>query len=100
MDLLAKIHKSFDRKRVVVLCDKDLIGKRFEENGLQLDLASNFYRGEEMEESRILDLLRMPGSLNIVGKKAVDFCIRNGLVDQTHIKKIADVPFAFALLAE
>jgi hypothetical protein len=43
--MILKEHKSHDGKCVIALCDDDILGKKFEENGLQLDLTSSFYKG-------------------------------------------------------
>jgi len=55
--MIIKIHKSPDGKKVVALCDSNLLGKVFEQDKVQLDLRSDFYKGEEKQEKEILQLL-------------------------------------------
>ena len=43
--ILAKVHKANDRV-VLALCDSELFGKRYTEENKQLDLTSEFFKGE------------------------------------------------------
>ncbi len=40
--MIVNIHKTSDGRRIIAVCDSELIGKKFEEHNLQLDLTSNF----------------------------------------------------------
>ena len=43
---------------VVAICDKELIGKKFYEGKFQLDVKENFYKGEEMDEEKTIQILK------------------------------------------
>ena len=54
---------------LLVVTDKEIIGKQFTEEKLQLDLSKEFYQGEEMEKEKIskklkIDLNLRPQNLN------------------------------------
>ena len=95
--IVMAVHKSFG-KRVVALCDKDILGKKVEEGSLQLDLTGNFYKGIECGEEEILEELSRDCFLNAVGKKTTDFCVKNGIVMKENILKISGIPHAEAML--
>ena len=89
-------------RHVVAICDKDLIGKRFEQGKLQLDVKESFYKGEEKSLEQVKDIiLRMSNedaTFNIVGEKAIKISIEMGIINKKAIKTIQNIPFAMVLL--
>jgi hypothetical protein len=76
-------------KIVFAFCDKDLIGKKFEENGVILDLNRyrDFYKGSD------INLFQGPfQSINAVGKKSTDFLVNGGLAKREDVRFIQEVP--------
>ena len=51
--ILIKIHKSAG-KEILAVADKEIIGKKFEEGELCLDVSERFYKGEEKTEEEII----------------------------------------------
>lgn len=96
--MIVNIHKTSDGRRIIAVCDSELIGKKFEEHSLQLDLTSNFYKGEEKNEQEILELFKTASMINLVGKKSVELGIKTNIIDKKNIIKIKDVPHVQALL--
>lgn len=96
--MIVKVHKTLDGRRLVAICDSDLIGKRFEEGKLQLDLSSNFYKGEEKSKEELIELIKGSCIINIVGEKSIRFALKLGIVDRRNIIKIKSVPHAQAIL--
>ena len=97
--MLVKIHKSINGI-VVAICDKELIDKKFEQGKLQLDLTTDFYNGEEKSEEETKEILKKAYIVNLVGKKAVDFGLKNKIINKENIKKIAKIPFCQCLIAQ
>ncbi len=97
--MIAKPHKNQQNKIVVAVCDSELLGKKYEEGGKQLDLTSDFYKGDEMEDVAVGDLMRNADSVNLVGEKAVSLGIQEGIIDKEHVNKIAGIPYAQAVVA-
>ncbi|MBU2616636.1 MAG: DUF424 family protein [Nanoarchaeota archaeon] len=87
---------------VVAVCDKELIGKVFEEDRFQLDIKENFYKGEEMSEEKVIDLLKFlsteDATFNIVGKKSVNAALKAGVITEENVNEIQNIPFALILL--
>lgn len=98
--MIVKIHKGYDGKKVIAVCDSDLIGKKFEDGKLRLDLGCNFYKGEEKTEEDLEKELKMPCSVNIVGKKSMKFFVDRGLIDKKNAVRIKNVPHAQCVMVE
>ena len=96
--MIVKQHKTADGRVVLAVCDSELIGKKFVEGDLQLDLNSDFYKGEEMKEERILELFKVVSIINLVGEKSVKLGIKAGIVDKDRVIKIKAIPHAEAVI--
>ena len=95
--MIVKVHKTPESKKIIAVCDKELLGKRFEEGGLQLDLRSNFYHGEEKKESEIRNLIEDNSIVNLVGEKSIKWGIKIGIVDKKNVMRIKKIPHAQAV---
>ena len=95
--MLTKIHETEERK-IISLCDEDLIGKKFETKDLQLDVSEFFYKGENLDEKKVLEEIEGASSLNIVGKDSIRFALKHNLISKTHIIKIQNIPHALAVV--
>ncbi|MEM3422352.1 MAG: DUF424 family protein [Candidatus Bilamarchaeaceae archaeon] len=89
-----KIHE-VNNGRVVAACDKELIGKVFEKNGICIDLDTykNFYMGDVVSEDRLLKELSDFSSANLVGKKVVSVALKAGLVLEKEVRYINSIPY-------
>ena len=96
--MIVKIHKTQDGRKLAAICDNNLIGKKFEEKNLQLDLTSNFYKGEEKSEKEVINLLKGCHLVNIIGEKSINLAIKLGIADKNKIIKIKGIPHAQAIL--
>ncbi len=92
--MIVKKHINEKAQVLLAICDSDLIGKKFEDEKLHLDLTSNFYKGEEMSEEKILELIEETYIINAVGKKTIEFLKKNELVQEEHIILIDNIPHA------
>src|SRR3989344_5177806 len=88
-------------RSVVAVCDKELLGKKFEEGISQLDIKESFYKGEEKSQEEVVELMRFlaqeDSTFNIVGKKAVAAAIAAGIIDKESVGEISGIPFALVL---
>lgn len=91
--ILVKIHKTQFRD-VVAVCDSILIGKKFEENGLQLEITERFYKGEAMPEEKIITILENAENVNIVGEESINLGIKAGIIIKENILTIEGIPHA------
>jgi uncharacterized protein len=96
--MIVKIHKTPDKRKVVAICDNELIGQKFEEGKLQLDLSSDFYKGEDKSEEEVLELIKGSYIINVVGEKSIGFCLKLKILNETDIIKIKNIPHAQAVM--
>lgn len=97
MSLIAKIHTKNERT-IVAVCDKDLLGSFFEENGVQLDLRSDFYQGRELDAKEVGDLIRNADGINLVGEESVKLGLSEEVIEQTQVIRVEGVPHAQAVV--
>ncbi len=95
--MIVKIHKA-ERRNIISICDKNLIGKKFEDKDLQLDVSELFYKGQDFSEEKTLEVVKDADSLNIVGEESIRFALKNKLIDETSIIRIKKIPHAIAIL--
>lgn len=91
--ILVKIHKTKYRD-IVAVCDANLIGKKFEEGDLQLDITERFYKGTELSEDEIIFLLRTAENINVVGEESIAIAVKSGMISKSNIIKIKGIPHA------
>jgi len=98
--MLLKIHDSY--RIVVAICDKELLGKKFEEGDKTLEIKPHFYEGEEKTEEEVIKSIKMAAAedatFNIVGKKSIQAALKTGLINQEGVREIQGIPFALFLL--
>ena len=97
MSMLVKIHKK-ENRTIIAVCDSKLIGQILEENGKQLDLRGDFFKGEERDTAEIGDLIRNADSVNLVGEEAVALGLQEGVIEKEHVATIKGIPHAQAVL--
>lgn len=90
--IYVKIHKGSGE--VIAVCDEDLIGKKFSEGKLCLDVKEDFYKGELVDEDKCKEILKNAANLNIVGKNSIGIALKEKIIDESSIIKIKEVPHA------
>jgi hypothetical protein len=80
---------------VLAACDENLLGKRFEEGELVLDVKESFYKGELVEEEAFSGLLKAARNINLVGEHTIGVAKKMNLVDK--VGRIENVPYAIIL---
>ncbi len=88
--LILKLHETRG-KLIGAVCDSELLGKKFEDKGVCLDLSSDFYSGQEVTEDDFEDVIMMFNILNLVGSRAVGIAIKKGLVDKSRVLRVSGV---------
>ena len=100
MAVFLKIHQAY--REVIAVCDAELIGKKFEEGKVQLDVSEAFFGGDRMDgkyaERIIKDRLAEDACFNFVGKEAVQIGINAGAIDKDCVMKVQGVPYALLLV--
>jgi len=87
---------------IVAICDKELLGKIFENEKFQINVKENFYKGKEADEEEVVriirDMIREDATFNIVGKNSITLALKEGIISQEGVKEIQGVPVALVLL--
>ena len=92
--MIAKEHKHPNGRIVLAVCDKEILGKKIEEGQKQLDLTSDFYKGKELDDTLIRDMIRNADSINLVGQNSVKMGIEEGVIEENEILQINGIPYA------
>ncbi len=79
---------------LVAVCDKDLVGKSFEEGGLSLKITARFYKGEEATEGAVIASLQRATIANLVGKRTIKCALDNEFIEEASVIFIGGVPHA------
>ena len=91
-----KIHKAGPDREVVALCDKELIGKKLSEGNIELNVSEKFYKGEELPEDEMAEIMKNAKNVNILGKKSIAFAMKLGIITKENIIPIQGVPHAYS----
>ena len=79
---------------VIAICDADLLGKKFSENNLVLDINERFYKGELLSNEEIIEILSNARYINLVGKESINLALKSGIIEKENIIKIKNIPHA------
>jgi Uncharacterized conserved protein len=80
---------------VLVLCDKNLYGNRFEEGEFVLEL-NEFFKGEERErvDEKDFDDIYF---IYAVGEESLNILKEKKIIEEKDIKRIAGIPYTFII---
>ena len=79
---------------LIVVTDSNIIGKKFEEDRLQLDLTKKFYQGETKTKEEVKQIMMTARHLHLTGKATVALGVEMDLIDPKKIIFIDKVPHA------
>ncbi len=85
-----KKHKTDDGV-VVAACDRDILGKTFEENNLVLNIDEKFFGGEVCELEEIETELKTACTSHIAGNNIISRLIERKVLDKNSILEISGV---------
>lgn len=95
-----KIHEAY--RKVVAIADSELIGHTFEEGIKEIVVKPKFFDGEKVTHDNAVkilkDLDKEDATFNIVGNKSVKAAIEAGIIEESGIIKIDNIPIALGLL--
>jgi len=79
---------------LVAICDKELLGKTFENEKLRLEVKKEFYGGEIIDKKEASEFLTRATIANMVGEEIISLAIELGIIDKENIIKIENIPHA------
>jgi len=100
MAILIRLHESY--RKIIAACDSDLMGKKFVEGQLQLDIKDTFYGGKEYPEEKAVEIFRDgafdDATFNLVGKECIAAALKAGIIEKKGIIKIKGIPHALSFM--
>jgi len=91
--MMAKKHE-FEQKTILAVCDKEHLGKTFEEGEISFTASERFYKGEEITKKELEEMLSEADSANLFGDKCVGVAEEKGFVGEKSIIKIKGIKHA------
>ncbi|HIQ03644.1 MAG TPA: DUF424 family protein [Desulfurococcales archaeon] len=79
---------------LVAVCDENLLGKRFTEGKLVLDVKKEFYGGTLVTIDEAIRELKKATIANIVGENIVREALKEGLIHEEAILWVSNIPHA------
>jgi len=79
-----KIHKK-GKSNVAAICDKEIVGKKFEDEKACLDVSGGFYNGKVVSDKEAVELMKNADILNISGNDAVGLALKNMIIRKEDI---------------
>ena len=97
MKFVVKIHQG-PHGKILVVTDKEILGKQFSEGKLQLDLTKDFYQGVEMDTEKVKEASKSTYILHLTGENTIN--LFSNLIDTERILIVEKIPHAEIYLAE
>lgn len=95
-----KIHDAY--RKIVSLCDTDLIGKTFTEGIRQIEVRPGFFQGDEKTKEEVIEILedmkKEDATFNIVGEESVNTALEAKIISSEGIIIIDNIPVALGLM--
>jgi len=91
--MIAKKHE-IEYKTILAVCDKEHLGKTFEEEKICFTASTKFYSGEEVTENQLIQMFKEADSINLFGNKCVEIAIKEGLASEKGALKIKGIKHA------
>lgn len=88
--MLAKKHE-IDLTTILAVCDKEHLGKTFEEGNIVFTVSEKFFGGKEINEKELKELFKTANSINLFGNKCTSIAQKEGLITETSIIKIQGI---------
>jgi len=88
-----KIHKKRE-DAITAICDEEIIGKRFDEGDIQLEVSERFYNGRLIGDDAAADEMNNARILNITGKNIINLALKKGVIKKSNILQVQRIPHA------
>ena len=71
--------------RLVSVCDEDVLGETFDNDGIPFEVTEEFYGGESVDDERVVASLARARVANIVGSRSVTLAVEHGFVEEANV---------------
>ncbi len=79
---------------MVAACDRQLLGKKFEEGEFHIEVKREFYYESYVSDRTFLNSMKIATIANLVGEHVISLAIREGYIDEDAIIRIEGIPHA------
>ncbi len=79
---------------LLIVTDKEILGKQFQQGRIQLDLTTEFYKGTDVGEQDMKERLKKARYLHLTGQKIIALAVKLKMVDPKKILYVQYVPHA------
>lgn len=76
---------------ILAACDKELCGKTLKCEKIEFFVSEKFYNGEEISLEKLKEMLHDFENINLVGNRAVQAAIEEGLAAEESVIKIGKI---------
>ncbi|MGB9725428.1 MAG: DUF424 domain-containing protein [Fervidicoccaceae archaeon] len=80
--------------KTVLVCDAELLGKKFTESKGVLDISEEYYGGEIVEEEAVMTELINADYISLVGERSVNLGVKSGMIHPEAVTRISGIPYA------
>jgi hypothetical protein len=92
-EMYLKSHEQ-GRERLIAVCDCDILGRKFAEGQLRIDVSPDFFGGEKASCAEVDAALASATMANFVGPKTVLHAISLGYVEKDNVLSIGGILYA------
>lgn len=78
---------------MINICDIELLGKEINKGDFVIDISTNYFLEEEIDEHEAIILLKSSSVLNLVGDRIVNLALKLRLAKENSVKVIENIPF-------
>lgn len=83
-----------ESETILAICDVQVVGKVFTQEGLVLNAKKSFYCEEECGPIKAKRLFEQATIINATGEQAINLLVEQGLVDRERVLLVNGVPHA------
>ncbi len=91
--MICKKHEC-DGKTILAVCDKEHLGKEFEDGKLCFRVSEKFFGNEEINEKELIDIIKNVDSANLFGNKCVEILEKQDLISESNVILIKGIKHA------
>ncbi len=86
---MMKIHHRIGKK-IVAVCDEEIVGKVFREGNIVLDISPKFYEGKKADLEEVVKEIMDADIVVLSGKRIIEELDKKGLVIKDYALKVGD----------
>ena len=79
---------------LLAACDDELLGTTLAEGKIRMKISENFYNGEMIPDSILVERMKSAAIMNLVGNRTVSIAISEGYVDERCVMTIGGIMHA------